>query len=84
MWLSLWRCCLEDDVFVVERFDEMLLRWRGDVVVGAVVGVAWLLRCGCGCLDAVVVVEMRLFQNKDSKRIILPQRSQPGYTNNSL
>ena len=36
------------DVFVVERFDEMLLRrWRGDVVVGAVVGMAWLLRCGC-------------------------------------
>ena len=45
-------CCgdvvLGDDVFVVERFDEMLLRrWRGDVVVGAVVGMAWLLRCGC-------------------------------------
>ena len=32
----------------------------------------------------VVVVEMRLVQNNDSKRIILPQRSQPGYTNNSL
>ena len=35
----------------------------------------------------VVVVEMRLWwllQNNDSKRIILPQRSQPGYTNNSL
>ena len=27
----------ESDVFVVERFDEMLLRrWRGDVVVGLV------------------------------------------------
>jgi len=27
----------ESDVFVVERFDEMLLRrWRGDVVVGVV------------------------------------------------
>ena len=25
MWLSLWRCCLGDDVFVVEMFDEMLL-----------------------------------------------------------
>ena len=36
------------DVFVVERFDEMWLRrWRGHVVVGAVVGMAWLLRCGC-------------------------------------
>ena len=40
----------ESDVFVVERFNEMLLRrWRGDVVVGAVVGMAWLLRCGCVC-----------------------------------
>ena len=35
-------------------------------------------------VKAVVVVEMRLVQNNDSKRIILPQRSQPGYTNNSL
>ena len=27
----------ESDVFIVERFDEMLLRrWRGDVVVGVV------------------------------------------------
>ena len=25
MWLSLWRCCLGDDVFVVEMFEEMLL-----------------------------------------------------------
>ena len=41
----------------------------------------------------VFVVEMWLWlalwrrwlvQNNDSKRIILPQRSQPGYTNNSL
>ena len=32
----------------------------------------------------VVVVEMRLVQNNDSKRKILPQRSQPGHTNNSL
>ena len=32
----------------------------------------------------VVVVEMQLVQNNNSKRIILPQRSQPGYTNNSL
>ena len=32
----------------------------------------------------VVVVEMRLVQNNNSKRIILPQRSHPGYTNNSL
>ena len=32
----------------------------------------------------VVVVEMRLVQNNDSKRKILPQRSQPGYTNNYL
>jgi len=30
----------------------------------------------------VVVVEMRLVQNNDSKRKTLPQRSQPGYTNN--
>ena len=28
------------------------------------------------------MVEMRLVQNNDSKRIILPQRSQPGDTNN--
>ena len=27
--------------------------------------------------EVVVVVEMRLVQNNDSKRIILPQRSQP-------
>ena len=27
----------ESDVFIVERFDEMLLRrWQGDVVVGVV------------------------------------------------
>ena len=48
-----WRCGVvdESDVFVVERFDEMLLRrWRGDVVVG--------------------VVEMWLFQNNDSKKIM--------------
>ena len=32
----------------------------------------------------VVVVEMRLVQNNDSKRKTLPQRSQPGHTNNSL
>ena len=31
-----------------------------------------------------VVVAMRLVQNKDIKRKTLPQRSQPGYTNNSL
>ncbi len=35
-------------------------------------------------LVVVVVVERRLVQNKDSKRKTLPQRSQPGYTNNSL
>ena len=29
----------------------------------------------------VVVVEMRLVQNNDSKRKTQPQRSQPGYTN---
>ena len=49
-----------------------LRRWRGDVVVGVVE--MWF-------------VEMRLWwllQNNDSKIIILPQRSQPGYTNNSL
>ena len=32
--------------------------------------------------NVAVVVEMRLVQNKDSKRKTLPQRSQPGYTNN--
>ena len=33
-----------------------------------------------------VVVVKRLVQNNDSKRIMatVPQRSQPGYTNNSL
>ena len=35
-------------------------------------------------VKVVVVVEMRLVQNNECKRIILPQRSQPGYTNNSL
>ena len=40
---------------------EMLFRrWRGDVVVVKVVVVE----------KVVVVVEMRLFQNKDSKRIM--------------
>ena len=45
--------------------------WRRWLVVGVVEKV-------------VVVVEMRLVQNNDSKIITLPQRSQPGYTNNSL
>ena len=36
-------------------------------------------------VEKVVVVQLWwLLQNNDSKRIILPQRSQPGYTNNSL
>ena len=38
----------------------------------------------CVVEKVVVVVEMRLVQNNDSKRKILPQRSQPGYTNNCL
>ena len=78
---------------------EMLFRrWRGDVVVVKVVVVEKVVVVKAvvakvvvekvvvvGIVEkVVVVVEMRLVQNNDSKRIILPQRSQPGYTNNSL
>ena len=65
------------------RLEMLFRRWRGDVVVVKVVVVKVVVeKVVVG--KAVVVVEMRLFQNKESKRIILPQRSQPGYTNNSL
>ena len=58
------------DVFVVEGFDEMLLRrLRGDVVVGIVE--MWWLK---GCWSKIAIAK--------EKR--LPQRSQPCYTNNSL
>ena len=64
-------------VGVLEKVVRRCLFVCGDVVEEMV------RRCrGWCCGGDGVVVEMRLFQNKDSKRIILPQRSQPGYTNN--
>ena len=64
-------------VFVVEMWLWLAL-WRRWLVVGVVEKVVGVVE------KVVVVVEMRLVQNNDSKRKILPQRSQPGHTNNSL
>ena len=60
-----------------------LLRCGLDVVVVKVVVVKAVVE-KVVVEKVAVVVEMRLVQNNDSKRIILPQISQSGYTNNSL
>jgi len=75
MWFRRCRCgfCC-GDVVVVGAVEKV-------VVVGVVEKVVVVKAV---VEKVVVVVEMRLVQNNDSKRIILPQISQPCYTNNSL
>ena len=59
--------------------------WLAFVVVVMVVWLAFVVRVVVvKAVVEIVVVDRRLIQNNDSKRKTLPQRSQPGYTNNSL
>ena len=76
---SLLRCGL--DVVVVK---VVVLKAVVEKVVVVKVVVEKVVVVKAVVEKVVVVVEMRLVQNNDSKIIILPQRSQPGYTNNSL